>query len=126
MTVFFLESTCTDYTVQFETRSYEVSEANNTFILSIDVTAVGSPLRNAVVSFTRDDGGPAINDLTINTTGRLEVEVQIPNDMVRTGDRTVSVELSTSDILVTIGQQNTAFVLVFEDDPSTYYYVNSI
>ena len=82
-------------------------------------TSVGSPSRNALVSFTRNDGGPAIDDLIVNMTARLEVEVQIPNDMVRTWNRTFNVKVTTSDALITIGQQNTALVNVLEDDPST-------
>ena len=109
-----------DYSVQFEVQRYEISEASNdTLILCVTSTSVGSPSRNALVSFTRNDNGPAIDDLIVNMTARLEVEVQIPNDMIRTGNRTFSVKVTTSDALVTIGQQNTALVNVLEDDPST-------
>ena len=82
-------------------------------------TVVGSPSRNAIVGFTRNDNGPAIDNLIVNMMARLEVKVQIPNDMVRTGNRTFSVKVTTSDSLVTIGQQNTALINVLEDDPST-------
>ena len=78
-------------------------------------TARGSPSRNAVVSFTRTDNGPAIDDLMV-ATGRGEVEVRVPNDMVRTGDRLFNVTVTTSDELVAIGGRKTVMVYVLEDD----------
>ena len=49
-------------------------------------------------------------------TGRLEVEVQIPNDVIRTSDRMFSVTITTTDNLVAIGQQRTITVHIIEDD----------
>ena len=121
MTDLFFMPTTTDYSVQFEVQRYEVSEASNTLILFVSSTVVGSPSRNPVVRFTRNDDGPAIDDLIVNMTGRLQVEVQIPNDMIRTGDRTVNITLTTSDSLIIIGQESTAFINVSEDDPSMSY-----
>ena len=112
-----------DYIVEFKAQQHKVSEASNTFSLPVETTVVGSPSRNAVVSFIRDDGGPAINNLIVNTTGRLDVEVQIPNNMIRTGDQMFNVTLVTSDVLVTIGLKNTTLIYVSEDERKFIYVV---
>ena len=104
------------YTVEFGRQEFKAFEASNSFTLPVVTTARGSPSRNAIVSFTRTDNGPAIDDLTVNMTGRAEVEIQIPNDIVRTRDRMFNVTITTSDTLVVIGGQNTLTVYVSEDD----------
>lgn len=110
----------TAYTVEFGLQEFRISEASNSFTLPVITTARGSPSRNAIVSFTRNDtvNGPPIDDLIVNNnmTGRLEVEVQIPNDVVRTGDRVFNVTLMTTDTLVVIGEHSTVTVHVTEDD----------
>ena len=106
----------TAYTVEFGVQEFRTSEASDTFTLPVLTTARGSPSRNAIIGFNRTDSGPAIDDLVVNMTGRLEVEVQIPNDVIRTGDRMFTVTITTTDNLVAIGQQRTITVHIIEDD----------
>ena len=69
-----------------------------------------------MVSFTRDDNGPAINNSLISMAGVIEVEGLIPNDEIRLGDREITLMLTTSDNLIEIGSQNGTIVQVTEDD----------
>ena len=114
----------TAYAVEFGLQEFRISGAADSFVLPVVTTAKGSPYRNAVIGFTRTDNGPAIGNLTVNMTGRQEVEVQIPNDVIRTGDRVFNVTITTTDSLVVIGEQRTVTVHVTEDDrkSSQYYY----
>lgn len=82
----------------------------------MDVIQLGSPSREAAISFTRDDNGPAINDSVISMAGVVEVVGHIPNDDIRLGDREITLTLTTSDNLIEIGSQNTTVVEVTEDD----------
>lgn len=82
----------------------------------VETRVVGTPTHNAVVSFTRDDSGPAINDLVISTAGSQVLEAPIPNDMVRTGDRVFHVTMSTSDNLIEFGSLTEVAIDVTEDD----------
>ena len=106
----------TAYAVEFGLQEFRTSEAADSFTLPVVTTARGSPSRNAIISFTRTDNGPAINNLTVNMTGRQEVEVQIPNDVISTGDRVFNVTITTTESLVVIGEQRTVTVHVTEDD----------
>ena len=69
-----------------------------------------------MVSFTRDDNGPAINNSLISMAGVIEVEGLIPNDEIRSGDREITLMLTASDNLIEIGSQNETVVQVTEDD----------
>ena len=106
----------TAYAVEFGLQEFRISEAADSFALPVITTARGSPSRNAIISFTRTDNGPAINDLTVNMTETQEVEVQIPNDVIRTGDRVFNVTITTTETLVVIGERRTVTVRVAEDD----------
>lgn len=107
-----------DYSVQFEDRLYTFHESLGTFNVFVATTRVGSPdpSHNATVSFTRDDNGPAINNLIVSTTERVQIEAEIPNDDIRLGDRTIHLTVTTTDNLVEIGAQNHAAVDIIEDD----------
>ena len=111
-----------DYSVQFEDPLYTVHEASDTFIFFVGTSVIGSPSQNALVSFARDDSGPAINDLTISmaTPTSIFIEALIPNDNIRLGDRVISLMLVTSDDLVEFGAQSETAVEVTEDDCKFY------
>jgi hypothetical protein len=82
----------------------------------LEATQFGSPSRDATVSFTRNDKGPAINDTVVSMAGVINVEGSIPNDEIRLGDREITLNLTTTDDLIEIGPQSTTIVDVTEDD----------
>ena len=82
----------------------------------MEVTQFGSPSRDATISITRDDNGPAINDTVVSMAGVIGVEGSIPNDEMRLGDREITLTLTTSDDLIEIGSQSTTIVNITEDD----------
>ena len=98
------------YFVEFGLQEFRVPEGADSFSLPVNTTARGSPSRNAVISFTRTDNGPAINNLTVNMTGTQEVKVQIPNDA---GYSVFNVTMfTTNKTLVIIGKQKTVTVII--------------
>ena len=106
-----------DYLVQFQERLYTTFESFNTFFVDVAATQFGSPSRNATISFTRDDNGPAINDSIVSMTGRINVEGLIPNDEIRMGERyVINLMLTTNDNLIEIGSLSRTAVEVTEDD----------
>ena len=88
----------------------------DTFTVFLEITQFGSPSRDAIISITRDDNGPAINDTVVSIAGIINVEGFIPNDEIRLGDRKITLTLNTSDDLIEIGSQSTTIVEVTEDD----------
>jgi hypothetical protein len=114
----------TAYAVEFGLQEFRTSEAADSFTLPVVTASRGSPSRNAIISFSRTDNGPAINSLIVNMTGSQEVEVQIPNDVIRTGDRVFNVTITTTESLVVIGERRTVTVHVTEDEckyPHNYH-----
>ena len=90
------------------------------FALPVNTTARGSPSGIAVISFTRTDNGPAINNLTVNMTGIQAVKVQIPNDA---GNSVFSVTMfTTNKTLVIIGKQRTVTVNIGNRKYYSHYY----
>ena len=111
-----------DYGVEFEDHQVIAFEGSFFFVL-LEVTQFGSPSQDATISITRDDNGPAINDIVISMADvfyhfpQIEfVEGFIPNNEIRLGDREISLTLTTSDDLIEIGPQSTAIVYIIEDD----------
>ena len=104
-----------DYGVEFKGSLHTVLE---TFFVFLEVTQFGSPSRDATISITRDDNGPAINDTVVSMAGPsiIGVEGSIPNDEIRQGDREITLMLTTSDDLIEIGPQNTTIVNTTEVD----------
>ena len=82
----------------------------------MEVTQFGSPSRDATISITRDDNGPAINDTVVSMGGVIAVGGFIPNDEIRLGDRQITLTLTTPDDLIEMGSQSTTIIDVTEDD----------
>ena len=102
-----------DYGVEFKGSLHTVVE---TFFVFLEVTQFGSPSRDAIISITRDDNGPAINDTVVSMADIINVEGSIPKDEIRLGDREITLTLNTSDDLIEIGPQSTTIVNTTEDD----------
>ena len=102
-----------DYGVEFKGSLHTVLE---TFFVFLEVTQFGSPSRDATISITRDDNGPAFNDTVVSMGGVIAVDGFIPNDEIRLGDRQITLTLTTSDDLIEIGPLNTTIINTTEVD----------